>query len=147
MKSFVVDASVAAKWCLPATGEPLAVEAQELLDQHARGRIGLVVPDLFWAELGNVLWKAVRQNRVTERDAEASMVRVRQLGLLVVPAANLLVEALTAALRSGRSVYDCLYIVTAMAKRVLLLTADERLVNATGVRFPVRWLGALPGIL
>ena len=147
MKSFVVDASVAAKWCLPATGEPLAVEAQELLDQYARGRIGLVVPDLFWAELGNVLWKAVRQNRVTERDAEASIVRVRQLGLLVVPAANLLVEALTVALSSGRSVYDCLYIVTAMAKRVLLLTADERLVNATGVRFPVQWLGALPGIL
>jgi predicted nucleic acid-binding protein len=59
MKSFVVDASVGAKWFLPATGEPLAAEAQALLDHYTLGRVRLLVPDFFWAELGNVLWNVV----------------------------------------------------------------------------------------
>ena len=63
MTQFVIDASVAAKWFLPPAGEPLADEALRLLAGYADGRFRFVVPDLFWAECGNILWKAVRQGR------------------------------------------------------------------------------------
>jgi predicted nucleic acid-binding protein len=39
-----------------------------------------------------------------------------------------------------------MYIAAAIEKSVDLVTADEKLVNATGSRFPVRWLGALGGV-
>ena len=58
MKTLVLDASVAAKWFLPAAGEPLTSEAQDLLARFTHGRIRFFVPDLFWPELGSVLWKA-----------------------------------------------------------------------------------------
>jgi predicted nucleic acid-binding protein len=46
----VVDASVAAKWLVP---EALSDAAVGLLNPDNE----LVVPDLFWAEVGNTLWK------------------------------------------------------------------------------------------
>lgn len=147
MKTFVVDASVGAKWFLPARDEPLASEAQRLLDHYTRGRVRLLIPDLFWAELGNVLWKAATRGRITQLGAEGAVAKARQLGMLILPSVDLLAQALTVALSSGRSVYDSIYVAAAIAERVQLLTADERLVNATGARFPVRWLGALPGIV
>ena len=143
----MVDASVAAKWFLPAAGEPLTQEAEELLDYYVREQIRLLVPDLFWSELGNVLWKAVARRRITQEHAESSMGKARQLQLPVLPGVDLISPALTLALASGRSVYDSMYITAAMSKGVQLLTADERLVHATGSRFPVRWLGALPSVL
>jgi len=64
----VVDASVAAKWLLPAKGETLRDEAFRLARRYPKGEIRLVVPDLFWAELANLLGKTVRQSAVgTER--------------------------------------------------------------------------------
>ena len=61
MTSFVLDASVAAKWMLPAKDELLRPEAYRLLDAYGAGEVSLVVPDVFWAECGNIVWKAVRQ--------------------------------------------------------------------------------------
>jgi predicted nucleic acid-binding protein len=147
VKSFVVDASVGAKWFLPAAAEPLASEAQRLLELYTQGQVRLLVPDLFWPELGNILWKATLQGRITQQDAESSVARACQLGLLVLPSVDLVAQALTLAVASRRTVYDSVYIAAAMSESVPFLTADERLVNATGARLPVRWLGALPGLL
>jgi hypothetical protein len=51
----VLDANVAAKWFLPPAHETLAEEAFGLLEQYVRGRTRLLVPDLVWPELGNIL--------------------------------------------------------------------------------------------
>jgi predicted nucleic acid-binding protein len=147
MKSFVIDASVGAKWFLPAAAEPLASEAQHLLDRYTQGQVRLFVPDLFWPELGNVLWKATLQGRITQREAEASVSRAGQLGLLLLPSIDLIAQALTMAVVSRRTVYDSIYIAAAVSESIQFLTADERLVNATGTRLPVRWLGAFPALL
>jgi predicted nucleic acid-binding protein len=53
----VVDASLVAKWFFPAIGETLVDEAFHLLSQYGAGEIRFLVPDLFWAELGNLFWK------------------------------------------------------------------------------------------
>jgi len=146
VKTLVLDASVAAKWFLPAAGEPLTSEAQDLLVRFTHGQIRFFVPDLFWPELGSVLWKAAVHRRITHAQAEKSIALARQLGLLILPGVDLIERALSLALESGRSVYDSMYIAAAIEKSVELVTADEKLVHATGSRFPVRWLGALGGV-
>jgi predicted nucleic acid-binding protein len=69
----VLDASVAAKWFLPGARETLAAEAAEVLEAYAAGRLRLLVPDLFWPEVGNILWKAVRQGRMSLTSAEEAI--------------------------------------------------------------------------
>ena len=54
MKSFVLDASVAAKWMLPARDERLRAEAFRLLDGYEAADLNFVVPDTFWPECGNI---------------------------------------------------------------------------------------------
>ena len=63
MTTVVLDASVAAKWFLPSPSETLRDEAFNLLGQYANGELRFIVPDLFWPEFGNILWKAARQGR------------------------------------------------------------------------------------
>jgi predicted nucleic acid-binding protein len=61
LNRFVLDASVAAKWVLPEQGETLSREAVLLLTRFAGGEVEFAVPDLFWPEVGNILWKCVRK--------------------------------------------------------------------------------------
>jgi predicted nucleic acid-binding protein len=139
----VVDASVAAKWLLPGVGEDLRDEANHLLERYVGRDLQLLAPDLMGAEIGNVLWKAARRNRISATNAEISLRRFIELSIPVVPSADLLVRSLQVSMICDRSFYDSLYVALALTTRTELVTADERLVNELGSRFPVRWLGAL----
>jgi len=55
---------------------------------------------------------------------------------------QLLPQAFQIALHFQRSVYDALYVALAVSRKLIFITADERLVNALGTFFPVKWLGA-----
>jgi predicted nucleic acid-binding protein len=143
VNTIVVDASVAGKWCLPAKGEPLADEAFDLLDQYVKGEVRFVVPDLFWAELANLLWKAVRQGRCTKAAAEAALAALQERELRTVPSRALLDLAFGIATAFDRTVYDSLYVALAVQLKAQLITADERLANALAAQLPVKWLGAL----
>jgi len=140
--AWVVDASVAAKWILPAAGEGLVEQAEHLVERHVRRELQLLAPTLIEAEVGNVLWKAVRRKRISHSDAENSLRRFTELGVQAIPTSDLLGQALQIAVGSDRSFYDSLYVALALATKTDLITADERLVNALGSRFPIRWLGA-----
>jgi predicted nucleic acid-binding protein len=138
----VVDACVAAKWLLPAAGEGLLEQADHLIARHVKRELQLLAPDLIEAEIGNVLWKAARRKRISPADAENSLRRFTELGIESIPTSDLLGKALQIAVAYDRSFYDALYVAVALATKTELVTADERLVNALGTRFPVRWLGA-----
>jgi len=141
VKICVVDASVAAKWLLPAAGEDLLDQANRLAGLHVRRELQLLAPDLIEAEIGNVLWKAVRRNRISRTEAGNSLRSFAALAIQVIPTSDLLDQALQIAVDCDRSFYDSLYIALALSTKTELITADERLVNALGSRFPVRWLG------
>ena len=143
MSLFVVDASVAAKWFLPAEGETLVEEAIQLLRRYAAGQIRLTVPDLFWAEFANILWKAVHRGRWTKNAADKALAAMKERGLPTVPSLDLLEEAFAIAHAFQRSVYDSLYVAVAINSKAQLLTADERLAHALAAALPVKWLGAL----
>ncbi|MBI4480763.1 MAG: type II toxin-antitoxin system VapC family toxin [Acidobacteria bacterium] len=142
MRLLVIDASVAAKWFLPSSDEPLADEAAELLRQYARNEVGFIVPDLFWSEFANVLWKAVRQGRWTSATAHRALNEMRGRKLTTVAALSLLDEAFTLASSFDHSVYDSIYVALAVSSKAQLITADEKLANALAARLPVKWLGA-----
>lgn len=142
MRSCVVDASVAAKWLLPSAGEDLVREANHLLSLHVRRHLHLIAPDVIRAEIGNVLWKAIRRNRTTRSSAENSVRQFLDLGLEIVSTEQLLPSALSIAVAYDRTFYDSLYVSLALSATAELITADERLANALASRFPIRWLGA-----
>jgi predicted nucleic acid-binding protein len=143
LKSFVWDASAALKWMLPAKDEPLRQQAYQLLDEYGAGELHLLVPEIFWAECGNVVWKAVRQHRFDHDAAKVSISWLLARNLPTVPSLGLLHRAVTIAFDFHWAVYDALYVALASQAKVDLITADERLANALAAHFPVKWLGSL----
>jgi predicted nucleic acid-binding protein len=142
VSSYVLDASVAAKWLLPAEGEPLSAEAMELAERYTTGEVALIVPDLFWIEIANILWKAQRIERVSAESAEEALQWAAELAIPTYPSETLLRDAFTIAVRFQRTVYDCIYIALAISTQRPLITADKRLFHAVGAELPVRWVGA-----
>ncbi len=138
----VLDANVAVKWATPAADEPLSAEARRLMARHMLGEIEFIVPDVFWAELANVLWKGARRRRWTREDAERAIADTLARDFVTIASASLLQEAVKIAFDNDQGVYDCLYAALAVQAKTDLITADERLANALGTRFPVKWLGA-----
>ena len=142
MTLLVLDVSVAAKWFL-VEEEPHKNQAMNLLARSQEGEIEFIIPDLFWAELGNVLCKAVRQDRCTAREAQESLERAKLLEMATVPSAELVEKAFGIAQKYGRSFYDSLYVALAVSRGATLITADEKLANATAAYLPVKWIGSL----
>jgi predicted nucleic acid-binding protein len=139
--TLVVDASVAAKWYLPSSGEPHAAEAVELLKGYGSGQLQFLVPDFFWAEIGNIFWKAVRQGRWSQTAGEGALREIHQRRIPTVTTLTLLDDAFSIATTFDRSVYDSLYVALALASKCQFVTADERLANAVAAHLPVKWLG------
>lgn len=127
----VLDSSVGVKWI---KDEPGTTEAIALLEDHARGRITLAVPDVFAYEVLDVT------RRVHGRKAAESLwQRLANEGPLVVPLdAGSVPAVLAMARRLDCSLYDAA--APAVAERFggTLVSADER----AHARFPgVRLIG------
>ena len=142
MTVLVLDASVALKWVIPAANETLIAESVQLLKRYTDGEVDFIVPDIFWAEIANVLWKGARQHQWPQATAEAAASAIRDRALTTVSSRSLLADALKIAFAHDRSVYDCLYVALAIQSKTQMVTADERLANALAAHLPVKWLGA-----
>jgi len=93
--------------------------------------------------LGNILWKCVRTDRVSVKSASEALAGILEYGFLTVGAAELVEDALAIALSTGRTVYDAMYVALAVQRNAAFVTADERLVNSLATHWPVKWLGVL----
>jgi predicted nucleic acid-binding protein len=140
---YVLDVSVAAKWFLPPASETLVPEARLLLKDYRDRKLRVVVPDLFWLEAGNVLWKAARRGWLSLRSAEDALQTLEDWDFPTQPSRPLLRRAFAIATRYDRTVYDATYVALAIDSGFPLITADERLANALAAYAPVRWLGSL----
>jgi predicted nucleic acid-binding protein len=138
----VLDASVAAKWLVWA-GEPFEAEAVGLLELRNQAQLEFVVPDLFWAEIGSILCKAVQRRRCSDEAAKHSIQALRGYDLTTERSEPLLESAFAIARQFNRTFYDSIYIALAVVGQATLVTADEKLANATAAYLPVKWLGAL----
>jgi predicted nucleic acid-binding protein len=120
----VVDANVVIKW-----------HVHEIHSDAARRLLGddapeLHVPDLVYPEVGNILWKKIRRGDLTEDEARRIARLVAVAPLEVHDSAPLWEAALEIAVRTGRTVYDGLYVALAVQMDSRLVTADEKLFNA-----------------
>jgi len=136
----VVDASVGIKLFLV---EPLSDAAHALFtrlsdDPPAR----LYVPDLFFVECANILWKYVRRFGYPAADARQDIGDLVRLPLQRVSMAALAEDALTVAVEYGITAYDAAYVALAQRLDLPLVTADQTLVRRfAGVGLDVRFLG------
>ncbi len=106
------------------------------------GGVELIVPDFFWVEMGSVLWKAARSNRINSREFEESLDILLGYDIESISTKTYMIRALSIAVDFGRSVYDSIYIAVAESHSTQMVTADERLVNAVASKLPVVWLGS-----
>jgi predicted nucleic acid-binding protein len=123
MSVYVVDASVAVKWMFPET---LAAEALRLQSPVHR----LHAPAFIEVELANVLWKKLRQGLVTRAEADAFIAQLPNLPLVRHADSVLVPAAFDLADRTGRSVYDSMYLAVAIQVAGQMVTADDRLFNS-----------------
>jgi predicted nucleic acid-binding protein len=144
VNEYVFDASVIGKWMLPTEREELHLEAQVWAERYERGELSIIVPDLLWIEVASLLWKAVRNSRITKDEATMAIVELRERELTTIESTpGLLDAALDIALSYNTSVYDSIYVALAKKTNTLLITADRKLANTLAGSYPVRWLGAI----
>jgi predicted nucleic acid-binding protein len=133
MDKAVIDSSVAIKWFVV---EPYSNDARRVLNEYQSGTLGLLAPDLIYAEVGNIVWKKQRFQGLAAADAYLTIEAFRMLTLSLTPSATLLDEAVRLAITHQRTMYDALYVALNIRERCRNVTANERLVNAIGAVFP-----------
>ena len=134
----VVDASVAIKLFLV---EEFAEVVDRLFAQlAAEPPARFYVPDLFFVECANILWKYTRHFGYPVDNARRDVADLQALRLHTISTADLLTPALELALTNDMTAYDACYAALAQQLSLPLITADSALVRKLsdsdiGVRF------------
>ncbi|MEJ6481593.1 type II toxin-antitoxin system VapC family toxin [Nostoc punctiforme UO1] len=123
MSQYVLDASIAIKWFIP---EVYSDAARRLIASNHT----FLVPDFFFPEVGNVLWKRVRRSEDTAENARQILADLNAIPVEVYLSQPLMPLALDIALQSDRAVYDSLYLALAITQQCQMVTADEKFYNA-----------------
>lgn len=127
---FVVDASAV---LAALVDDAWSERARQLLLMASKGELGLVVPQLFWYEVANVL----RYHFANDADALTQNLRLAA----ATPVATVTIDpedmsAVAAlALAEALTVYDAAYLFLAQRSGCNLITQDRRLLGAAGGRF------------
>jgi predicted nucleic acid-binding protein len=139
MQQYIIDSGVIIKWFVD---EPLMAQARAILNAFRNGDLVIYVPDLMYAEIGNILWKKQRFQGLRPERAQAILETIMDTAFAVVPTATLFEDAYKIAVTHGRTMYDSLYVALGQREDCPFVTADEKLFNALLAAFPtVQWLG------
>ena len=136
MTEFIVDASVAVKWFLP-----------EIYSHHAhrlrRAEYRLHVPAFFGLEFGSVLCKKLCRGEIDVDTSLSILSESRRLPLRRHSDESIFPGAFSIAVRTGRSLYDCMYVALAVSLKGRVVTADRRLfegLSGTAYETNVTWI-------
>jgi predicted nucleic acid-binding protein len=141
---YVVDASVAIKLFI---NEPLSDQAEALFSILEVAPAALYVPDLFFIECTNILWKHVKRFGYPEDKAREDLAALEGLSLHCFASTDLMEDALYIAVAHDITAYDGCYVALGRQLKIPVVSADEKLfrkmANTVNV---VEWLGdfALP---
>lgn len=120
--SLVVDASVAIKWVVAEDGHETALALPEDAE--------LLAPDFVLVEAASIMWKKARRKQLSLEQAIEGLSFIKDAFALLVPQLDLIDRAVQLSFELDHSVYDCLYVACAEAKRSPLWTADRQLATA-----------------
>jgi predicted nucleic acid-binding protein len=126
----VVDASVGIKLFLQERGSENADRLFAGLREHPGARF--YVPDLFFVECVNILWKYVQRFGYPPENARQDVDDLRELALRSVSTADLIASALEMALNYEITASDACYAALALQSSLPLVTADDSLARRLG---------------
>lgn len=138
----VVDASVGVKWVLH---EDRSLESIALFDE----RLSLVVPDLFYLEVGNTLGKKADRGEIAPETALDLYREIFDTPLESRVSIPLAEASLELAISSRRALYDSIYLTLAMTVNGKYVTADEKYLNGLSQSRPdldssLLWVAEVP---
>lgn len=127
----VIDASVGLKWVLPEPGSAAAVSLRGRLVEAGAP---VYVPDLFWLEAGNALWRRTRgaEPVLSAEEARELLEALRLAPLRSEPSGPVSGRALEIALATGATVYDAAYVALSELRGARFWMADARLAGQLG---------------
>lgn len=124
--NIVIDASA-------AVGLVLALPGTEMFAPLLEEAALVTAPDLYIAEVGNVIWKYRKADLLTVERCELLLEQAVSLPDRIESSAALYQEAFTLASRHLHPVYDALYLILARRTNATILTLDHRLAALAGV--------------
>ena len=102
------------------------------------------VPDLFYIECTNVLWKQLRWGGYPAAQARGDLKNLGSLALRRVSTAELMTGAFDIAAAQKITAYDACYVALSQRVKAPLVTTDAKLARALArAGYPVEWLGEL----
>lgn len=132
----VVDANIAVKWAIAEEDSSIA---EALLQEWNRQRTFLFVPALFVYEITNILWKNVRQNKLTIAEAQTAAQFILDVGVEIYWPIDpeLSIQALHLAHTYHLpATYDAHYLALAEREQCEFWTADARLYHSVKEQTP-----------
>lgn len=120
--TYIVDASVVCEYIVVGS---LTSHAEAFFEQISAEDI-LIVPEFCLLECTNVIWKQVRFNGMSIKDAKDNLKSIRLLKLKRVPMKRLLERTLEIAVKHNLAVYDSSYIALGLHLNYPLITIDEK---------------------
>ena len=123
----VVDASVGIKKFII---EPLTPKVDQLFSHLNDPDARLYIPDLFYIECTNIVWKYIRAGLYDTVEAQANLADLKLLRFTATSNAELMMEALTLSITHRISAYDACYVALSKQNDAPLLTQDQRLVDS-----------------
>ena len=119
----MIDASVASRFLLV---EDLSDKAEFLLKSFLDELIDMRAPDLIRAEVGNTLWKAVKQKLIRLNEATEKLSYFHRLKISSIELSDQdYLEALAWAFKNNATYYDSIYVRSSEKTGLTLLTADD----------------------
>lgn len=140
MSTFVVDASVGAKWWFPEPHRDAALRLRS--PEH-----DLHAPDLFDLEVCSVVCKRIHRGEISAHDGERVADLLEQVPVRRHADRDLLRPALAIARTTRQTIYDSLYLALAVILEAPMVTADERFYRAARSARAgehVMWVGDVP---
>lgn len=126
----VVDTSIVIKWIF--RNEDNWTDAISLYEKHLKGIEEIVVPQLLFYEVANVL---ATKSKIPSKTIASDLNFLYEANLrLHQENRNELIKASFLAKRYKTSAYDMLYAVIAKNKECILVTADEKFIEKTKFR-------------
>ncbi len=132
----VVDASLALKWVLSESDSGTAIT---LLRRWNTDNTEVIAPALFTYEATNILYREVVAGKLTYDETKKLLTKLFSIGILLNFAQHkeISIRAMEIAHRFGLpAAYDAHYLALAEYEKCEYWTADTRLWNAVGSKFP-----------
>ena len=124
---YVLDASVGLQLYIP---NPLSNKATRLVGCLSDPANRLSVPDLFYVEVANALWKYARAGQLTQATVLANLADLKALPFSAHATSELIEPAARIGMAHGITAYDASYVALAWLRDAPLLTLDRKLVEA-----------------